>query len=97
MPPPHRDQFAQVTRELADRLIALLALCCGRGALKGSQDRQGPASQRNPLLAWDAQEIADHLDGDARGEVLDQIEPAQALQAPNEGVDQARDAGLEPA
>jgi len=31
------------------------------------------------------------------GEVLDQIELAQFLQAPEQRVDQARDAGLEPA
>src|SRR5437588_4213729 len=68
------NQAPQISRKFNHRLVAARVLFGSELGFQGAKNRQGPAAQRTAILTRDAQQVANHLDRDGGGEVLDEIE-----------------------
>src|SRR5437016_350862 len=89
------NQAPQISRKFNHRLVAARVLFGSELGFQGAKNRQGPAAQRTAILTRDAQQVANHLDRDGGGEVLDEIEMLPLLQLLEQPVDQCRDTGLQ--
>src|SRR5207244_11246368 len=89
------NQGQQIRRKVNHRLVAARALFGSELGCQGAKNRQGPAAQRTAILTRHAQQVANHLDRDGGGEVLDEIEMLPLLQLLEQPVDECRDTGLQ--
>ena len=91
------DEAVEIGRELGDRGIARrLALGAGDG-FERAQDGERIAAEGRALARRHAQHVADHLDGQAEGEVLDQVHAALVGMLGQQPVDHRLDARLQAA
>ena len=79
--PPVGNQSLEIMQEVPHRLVAGLQHARARRRLQCAQDGERPAAQRPPIAARNAEQIADDLDGNGRGEVGDHIATARRLDA----------------
>jgi hypothetical protein len=73
-------EIAQEAQEITNALLAVPALLGRERGFERAKNGERPAAQRPAVLAWHAQEIPDHFDGNRGGEILDQIEPGTLAQ-----------------
>ena len=89
------DQAGQVVGEFGDRIVAPARHVFGQGRLKRAQNRQRPTPQWFPVLARYAKHVADDLDRQGGGEILDQIHVAARFRLVQKPVDQCDEAGFQ--
>ena len=91
-PWPPRDLIAQEVLELGDRGDAGVELLGRERRLQRAKDAKRPVAQRPALGLRDAEQIADQLHRDRRGEILDQVDGAAFGGSVEQPVDQRLDA-----
>ena len=75
------DQALQIGGEVAHRIVAERQLLRRQHRLERAEDRERPAAQRAALGMRHAEQVADDLDRNRGGEILDQV--GAALRAPS--------------
>jgi hypothetical protein len=92
--PAFGQQSAQVAQELHDGGVGAVQQRAGRRRFQRRQDGKRPLAQGCALGMRHREQVADHLDRDLRGEVLDQVGRGVGGQRVEQVVDQPHQAGL---
>ena len=82
------DQSFQIGGKLAHRVVAELRLLRRQHRLERAEDRERPAAQRTAIGMRHAEQVADDLDRNGGGEILDQVGAALSLHRVEQPVDQ---------
>ena len=88
---PARDQRLEIGEEIRHRLVAARSHFGRHDRLERAQDRQRPVAQRRAFVMGNVEQIADHLDRDGGGEILDQLASALGGDGVEQAVDQLDD------
>src|SRR6185437_1427495 len=88
------DQNAQIVSKFAYRLITRGTLLFADRRLQGAEDGKRPAAQWLPILVRHSQQVTNHLNGNRRREVLDEIESLPLLDPVQQAVDERDDLRL---
>ena len=86
---PFRHQAAEIVEELGHGRVAAGHGLLRDGRLERAEDRQRPAAQRATVFVRHVQQVADDLDRDGAGEVVDEVDPAFFLRPVQQAVDES--------
>jgi hypothetical protein len=88
------DERREVRQHLRDGAVARGGALVREHRLQRAEDRERPCAERPALRARHAEEVADHLDRNRRGEILDQVDAAARRQRVEQVVDEAHEPRL---
>src|SRR6185312_10899754 len=91
---PPRDQRFEIRQEVRYGLVAARGHFGRYDWFERTKDRQRPVAQRRALVMGDVEQIADDLDRDGRGEILDQLATSLGSDGVEQPVDQLDDVAL---
>ena len=88
------NETLEIGEEVDNGAVAVSEPLRRRERLERAEDRERPAAQRPALAARHVEEVADDLDRDCGGEIVDEVDLVLFLGAVEEPVDEAHDAVL---
>ena len=90
---PPLDQRFEIGEKILHRLVAARKHLRADDRLERAENRQRPVAQRLALVMGHVEQIADHLDRDRGGKILDQVDLALGGEAIEQPVDQPDQVG----